>query len=561
MCPLLPLSWSIQQLVAAETQKLSLLEFIAQSGLRLPKALRTAASSSSNHTGTASSVVPTSSPLLQKLASQREATAFRGYVEEVDVQEIQRGVTTSRNAPVRTTSTTTGMSGSNSNNAHDPGATLNRSRSHDAGGRPPPTSSSTTASHHTKPEVLMPPKSSAATTNKTDRSSSSSLYSHAQQQPSSMTMLSRTAATTASLQASISSWARSSRSSGRYSNQTQDEDEDEDREGYDDDAHHDGDGNDYFPHNHHKNKGNVGEGDQAGRRHQQVEVEEKRMGDDDDDSYLHATHNHLKTHHQLPTHRPPSSHVSSSASTSHAVNMQLHASLAQPSTQQIHGPSTGPSLHPPSQQKQQRSAIDAVFDDLLLEDSRNRQQLTTQASNANVLSGHNDSNNTGFNQINGTVSSSSTTVVANHLDNQSKSLNSPQNQQASKDKDSNRTEEVRADGSRLIHYRNGTTKEIDPQGHQLVRFTNGDTKYTDAVTGAVVYYYAENQTTHTSYVDGVEVFAFPNGQVERHLPSGAKEVTFADGTRKLLAVDGTQESIFPDGVRLREYPDGRQEVL
>lgn len=137
----------------------------------------------------------------------------------------------------------------------------------------------------------------------------------------------------------------------------------------------------------------------------------------------------------------------------------------------------------------------------------------------------------------------------------------PHNDKLPDESGSNRTEQVRPDGSRLIHYRNGTVKEVDAQGNQKIRFANGDRKYSDAQSGAVIYFYAENQTTHTTYVDGVELLEFPNGQVERHFPTGKKEVMFPDQSKKVIHPDGLQESIFPDGVRLLEYNDGRREVL
>jgi hypothetical protein len=82
---------------------------------------------------------------------------------------------------------------------------------------------------------------------------------------------------------------------------------------------------------------------------------------------------------------------------------------------------------------------------------------------------------------------------------------------------SNRIEEVKPDGTRIIHYRNGTSKEVSPAGQSLVKFTNGDTKFTDPVEGKVVYFYQEANTTHTTYNNGMELYEFPNGQVSEIL--------------------------------------------
>ncbi len=76
-----------------------------------------------------------------------------------------------------------------------------------------------------------------------------------------------------------------------------------------------------------------------------------------------------------------------------------------------------------------------------------------------------------------------------------------------------RTEETLPDGKKLIKYKNGTQKEIDETGNSLVRFLNGDTKSVNATNGVVVYYYAQADTTHTTFKDGLEVYEFPNKQV------------------------------------------------
>lgn len=76
-----------------------------------------------------------------------------------------------------------------------------------------------------------------------------------------------------------------------------------------------------------------------------------------------------------------------------------------------------------------------------------------------------------------------------------------------------RAEEVLPDGKKLVKYKNGTQKEIDEAGNSLVRFLNGDTKSVNVVSGVVVYYYAQADTTHTTFKDGLEVYEFPNKQV------------------------------------------------
>ena len=59
------------------------------------------------------------------------------------------------------------------------------------------------------------------------------------------------------------------------------------------------------------------------------------------------------------------------------------------------------------------------------------------------------------------------------------------------------------DGSRCIHFPNGTVKTIQPSGLVEVVFPNGDKKerYTDQ---RVLYYYASVDTTHVTYPDGLQ---------------------------------------------------------
>eukprot|EP00948_MAST-09A_sp_MAST-9A-sp1_P004128 g4128.t1 len=120
--------------------------------------------------------------------------------------------------------------------------------------------------------------------------------------------------------------------------------------------------------------------------------------------------------------------------------------------------------------------------------------------------------------------------------------------------------EVRFDnGRRVIKYRNGTVKDIQPNGESMVTFTNGDVKQTfppkagnNTRQKLVVYYYALADTTHSTYSDGLEVFEFPNKQIEYHYPTGRKEIHYADGTKKTIYQNGDEESLFPDGTKLVE---------
>ncbi|XP_030642395.1 centromere protein J [Chanos chanos] len=123
-----------------------------------------------------------------------------------------------------------------------------------------------------------------------------------------------------------------------------------------------------------------------------------------------------------------------------------------------------------------------------------------------------------------------------------------------------KTEKALPDGGRLIVFPNGTRKELSADGRTAkVTFFNGDVKHVTA-DQRVIYYYAEAQTTHTTYPDGMEVLQFPNGQTEKHFPDGRKEITFPDQTVKTLHPDGTEESVLTDGTIVHINPDGSKQI-
>ncbi|XP_076603780.1 centrosomal P4.1-associated protein isoform X2 [Chaetodon auriga] len=121
-------------------------------------------------------------------------------------------------------------------------------------------------------------------------------------------------------------------------------------------------------------------------------------------------------------------------------------------------------------------------------------------------------------------------------------------------------EKVLASGDRLISFPNGTRKEVSADGLTVkVTFFNGDTKQITA-DQRVIYYYAEAQTTHITYPDGMEVLHFPNNQTEKHFPDGRKEITFPDQTVKNLFPSGREESVLTDGTIIQVNPDGTKEI-
>ncbi|KAJ8407110.1 hypothetical protein AAFF_G00287860 [Aldrovandia affinis] len=123
-----------------------------------------------------------------------------------------------------------------------------------------------------------------------------------------------------------------------------------------------------------------------------------------------------------------------------------------------------------------------------------------------------------------------------------------------------KVERVLRCGGRLIVFPNGTRKEVSSDGRSVkVTFFNGDVKQV-MEDQRVIYYYAEAQTTHTTYPDGMEVLHFPNSQIEKHFPDGRKEITFPDRSVKNLGPNGEEESVFPDGTVIQVKPDGSKVI-
>nr|XP_014426049.1 centromere protein J isoform X2 [Pelodiscus sinensis] len=123
-----------------------------------------------------------------------------------------------------------------------------------------------------------------------------------------------------------------------------------------------------------------------------------------------------------------------------------------------------------------------------------------------------------------------------------------------------KVEKILKNGCHLLFFPNGTRKEVSLDGKTItVTFFNGDVKQV-MPDQRVIYYYADAQTTHTTYPDGLEVLHFSNGQIEKHYPDGRKEITFPDQTIKNLFMDGREESIFPDGTIVHVQRDGSKTI-
>uniref|UniRef100_A0A8C8SWA2 Centromere protein J C-terminal domain-containing protein n=1 Tax=Pelusios castaneus TaxID=367368 RepID=A0A8C8SWA2_9SAUR len=123
-----------------------------------------------------------------------------------------------------------------------------------------------------------------------------------------------------------------------------------------------------------------------------------------------------------------------------------------------------------------------------------------------------------------------------------------------------KVEELLADGRRIVTFCNGTKKEISAdKSMTIVTFFNGDIKKI-MPDQRVIYYYADAQTTHTTYPNGLEVLQFPNNQIEKHHPDGTKEIVFPDQTVKRFCDGGLEETVFPDGTVVKVEKNGDKMV-
>lgn len=98
------------------------------------------------------------------------------------------------------------------------------------------------------------------------------------------------------------------------------------------------------------------------------------------------------------------------------------------------------------------------------------------------------------------------------------------------------------DQVKLVWYPNGTLKENYFSGKQVIYFVNGDKK-TILQDGVTVYWYASPDILHTTLPNGLEIFEFSNGQIEKRYKDGTLEIHFPDSTIKYVYADG-QVSLF-----------------
>jgi len=118
---------------------------------------------------------------------------------------------------------------------------------------------------------------------------------------------------------------------------------------------------------------------------------------------------------------------------------------------------------------------------------------------------------------------------------------------------------VESEGVREVLFKRGGKKLVYPDGRATVYFKNSDVKdvYPD---GKVVYRFAQTDTVQTTFPDGLQIFQFANGQLEKHFPNKHKEINFPDGTVKKISPNGGEETIFPDGTVQKVEAGGEKHI-
>lgn len=133
-----------------------------------------------------------------------------------------------------------------------------------------------------------------------------------------------------------------------------------------------------------------------------------------------------------------------------------------------------------------------------------------------------------------------------------------------------------ADGRKEIKFSNGAVKEIMPDGYIIgrklteVHFVNSDIKQT-LPDGTVIYFYSEHETTQITLPNNnLDIYRFPNAQVEFHFKNGNKQIKFQDGTEKFVYKNGEEFTVYADntlqlvnkeGVKVIKHSDSNQEIV
>ena len=101
---------------------------------------------------------------------------------------------------------------------------------------------------------------------------------------------------------------------------------------------------------------------------------------------------------------------------------------------------------------------------------------------------------------------------------------------------------IYSNNKKEIIFPSGLKKEIFDDGFQLIYFNNGDIKQIYK-NGKTIYFYKEFNSVRTNYPNGINVYKFSNGQIEKHFPNGLKKIYFANNTIDYIYDEEKNENI------------------
>ena len=103
-----------------------------------------------------------------------------------------------------------------------------------------------------------------------------------------------------------------------------------------------------------------------------------------------------------------------------------------------------------------------------------------------------------------------------------------------------------------------------------MHFVNTDIKQT-LPDGTVIYFYSEHETTQITLPNNnLDIYRFPNAQVEFHFKNGNKQIKFQDGTEKFVYKNGEEFTVYADntlqlvntdGVKVIKHSQSNQEIV
>jgi centromere protein J len=61
-----------------------------------------------------------------------------------------------------------------------------------------------------------------------------------------------------------------------------------------------------------------------------------------------------------------------------------------------------------------------------------------------------------------------------------------------------------------------------------------------------MYFFSDSKTVQTTFPDGLQIFKFNNGQIEKHFTDGKIQIKFPDGSMRYI-LDGFEETHYKNG--------------